>query len=602
MTSWGAQNQWGRVNDRYQQLAERYASVNVSRDVICEMFRPDLMPETDEGLRGVLKGANIYEGTPAWAARMMATGFQGNLVSQSIDWVKYEFEQLNLKYIDALDGFTQDVKDHMTMVYSKSTFYDRQPQFTLDGVTIGSPVMFLEEDENLLSGKIFCLPQHYKHCYISHDKNGEENGIIIKDPTWTAKQIYDKFGGGSIEKAKERLSNQVYSSLQSGQYNDEYTIWRAVFKKDDGIWDGEGDNSFKKPPGDYKWLSIYFDDAPTQPNGLNKPLKIGDKESEIYFEKPYVVWDYDRKFYEPSSRTPAFNAIFDAESNNEVFGDYLELCRLKVRPPVWMLDTMKGRAKFTPEAEMYVTSQEYKEPPVKMDVTGDIQFNQQLSEILFEKCKRWFYLDQLQLWSDLIRDVKQHINNPMIWQIAGEKATLLSPAIESHQRYLKEVDERMMGIERRAGRGPFNPQNMANIKDIILSQAKGRIDGVNLIPKFVGPLARAQRAQQKLEPIRAGLEFVASAAQAMGDPAYAGMIVKPYEVFDDGLLAVDFPAKNIVSKEVFNNSLQNLNQQRMQQKQLDNAVEIAKASKGQNKAIEPNSPMALMAGQGAQGG
>jgi hypothetical protein len=167
---------------------------------------------------------------------------------------------------------------------------------------------------------------------------------------------------------------------------------------------------------------------------------------------------------------------------------------------------------------------------------------------------------------------------------------------------LKEVDERMMGIEMRAGRGPFNPQNMANIKDIILSQAKGRIDGVNLIPKFVGPLARAQRAQQKLEPIRAGLEFVASAAQAMGDPAYAGMIVKPYEVFDDGLLAVDFPAKNIVSKEQFNQSLQNLSQQRQQQKQLDNAVEIAKAARGHSGPVDPTSPMGQLTGQGAQGG
>jgi hypothetical protein len=591
-TSWASQTLWGRINDRWNQVGDQYSAVNSSRDVITEIFRPDLMSETDQGLRGLLKGANIYEGTPSWAARVMATGFQGNLVSQSIDWIMYEVKQLNLKYIDALDSWTQDIKDHMRAVYQDSTFYKHQPQFTLDGLTIGSPIMIIEEDEDILSGKIFCLPQHYKHCRVLHDKYGRVAGLIIRDPTWTAKQIYDKFGGGSIESAKTRLSSAVFSSLNSGQYNDEYVMWRAIFKADDGIWDG----SYRKPYGDYKWLGVYFEDAPTKPNGLNEPLM-----SDIYHSRPFVKWDYDRKFYEVFSRTPAFEAVWDAESNNEAFGAFLENMAMKNRPPRYMLDTMKGRTKFTPEAEMYVTSQEYKEPPKALDLIGDVQLTKELNDILMDKIRRWFHLDLFQLFtSAMAMNRKQPLTATQIWQMAGEKATLLSPAIETHSEYLREVDDRMMGIEIRAGRGPFAPDVIANIQDVIVSQAKGRIEGLDIIPRFIGPLAKAQKIQQKIEPIRAGLEFAAQASQALGQPELASMIIKPYETFDDGLLAVDFPAKNVNSKADFFKNYQALQQQGAQQKQFENTIEAAKALKGHNQPVDDKSVIGQLTGQGKE--
>ena len=131
---------YDRIVDRHKEKDQDYGKVNRNRRVITELFRSDEIMEVTEA--GQLVGQAIYNGSPSWFSRMMATGFQGSLVSKNIDWFRYQMEQSELKGIDLLDIWLQAVKEHMTDAYQKSNFYDVQPQFTHDGVTIGSPVLF----------------------------------------------------------------------------------------------------------------------------------------------------------------------------------------------------------------------------------------------------------------------------------------------------------------------------------------------------------------------------------------------------------------------------------------------------------------------------
>ena len=121
---------------RLEQVKAKYSQFNTARDEIVKNFRPDLGIDTDPGKRGVFFGNEIYEGTAPWAIRVMATGFQGNLVSKSIDWLLYKMEMNELNGIDEIDGWLQDIKEHMTGVYRRSNFYDVQPQFTLNSLTV----------------------------------------------------------------------------------------------------------------------------------------------------------------------------------------------------------------------------------------------------------------------------------------------------------------------------------------------------------------------------------------------------------------------------------------------------------------------------------
>ena len=183
-----------------------------------------------------------------------------------------------------------------------------------------------------------------------------------------------------------------------------------------------------------------------------------------------------------------------------------DMVQLQTYRPVWMNEEVKGRVDLGPKGEMYVSPAEFKTPPVPLDIAGDPGFTRELMEDLKDSVKRHFHLDLFNLFTQVARDKAQPLTATQIWQMAGEKSTLLSPAVESHSKYLTDVDNRMVEIEMRAKRGPFDDDTMANVMDAVMSHAPNGPIRPGLKPKFNGPLARAQRIQQAVDPIMSGLQ------------------------------------------------------------------------------------------------
>ncbi len=217
MTVWSDRTLYDRIYDRWHEKDTDYAKVNNNRDVITHYFRSDEIVDTDE--QGRLVGKAIYNGSSSWYSRMMATGFQGSLVSKNIPWIRYQMDAFELKGIDPLDQWLQDIKDHMADAYQRSNFYDVQPQFTHDGVTTGSPVLFGEED--ILTQRTMWMPQHYKTVRLFYDKWNQVEGIITQDKEWTAKKIMDTFVGPDDEqgtKRRAKLSISVNNAIDQGTF------------------------------------------------------------------------------------------------------------------------------------------------------------------------------------------------------------------------------------------------------------------------------------------------------------------------------------------------------------------------------------------------
>ena len=122
MGTWANKTLYDRITDRWREKDIDYAKVNRNRDLMATYFRSDELIETND--KGDLLGQAIYNGSGSWYSRMMATGFQGALVSKNIPWIRYQMEQYKLKGIDELDIWNQDIKDHMQDAYQKSNFYD----------------------------------------------------------------------------------------------------------------------------------------------------------------------------------------------------------------------------------------------------------------------------------------------------------------------------------------------------------------------------------------------------------------------------------------------------------------------------------------------
>jgi hypothetical protein len=585
-----------RIDLKFEQLETKHVKQQAMRDVVCQLFRPDLGIETDTGSDGDFFGENIFEGTASWAARVMATSLQGKMISKNIDWIMYVMTQFELRGIDKLDIWCQDIKDHMVSVYERSNIYQVLPNYTLNGVTIGSPVMFGEEN-NPIDGRIMWMPQHYKHTYVSYDKFNEVDGVVIKDPNWTVKQIYDTFCQGNTEEKRaklreEKLSKAINTAFEAGEYSQEFTIFRAVFKIDDPLWyDWKN-----KPKGNFKWLSVYFEGSTAPATGWNtdrdKDMPLNDDVG--YFSRPFVVWDYDKKPWQAISRTPATYAIYDTQSQNQVFKQFIENIQGKNRPATVYLHQMKNRLQnnMGPEGMIGVTEQEYAFPPKALDLIGDVNLQRELFDMMSDNVKRWFHIPEYQKFTMLSKENKQPVTALQILQMMGESITMLSPEIEACDNNLQQIDARTMDIEIQAGHGPFDRNTLANITDIVLSNSKVPVRTIGVSPRLTGLLARAQKTQQVVNSIQMSLETAAPLLNLYPDLRLA---IKEYGTLDDIFTATGFPKKDLKTEEDYQALVDAVNEARSKQLQTAQTIELMKASKSIQGKVEPDS---ILAGAG----
>ena len=578
-----------RIDDKWHEVDNDYARMNRNREIITRYFRSDELISTDD--KGELLGESIYNGAGPWYSRKLAIGLQGNLVSKWIDWLRYMFENLKVKGIDELDAFLQAVKEHMSLAYKKGNFYDVQPQFTHDGVTTGSPVMFGEEDfENQ---QTMWVPQHYSTVRLFRNRWNQDEGCITVDDTWTVKKIFDTFiGQDDVEftKSQKILSTSVLVALRAGEWARTFKVYRATFKTTDPIWTGTGEDAFVKPRGTWTWLSAYFLElTSSEKDKQNRPLNknMGD------FEKPFASWHFDRKPWEISSRTPAFYALWDNLSLQQLDKNLGENIQYLNRPTMISLSSMANRLKFSPEGNILVNEKEYDRPPKPVrDKVASIDLNMAYLDMKDENLGRWFMKDVLTVFSDLAFEKNQPITAYQSSLINGEKTMLLSPAIETHSVYLEDIDRRMIGQEIRAGRGPFAPDELDNIRDIIQSVTDD-VSAVHIRPVFVGKLARAQKIAQAIEPVVATMDLMSPLMDRNPQLVFA---YNWWETANHINEAMDFPQIGMASKEEYNERVAADNEAKAKEQSMLMAIEMAKAIPAVSGEVSPDSVLAGVAG------
>jgi len=587
MVAWYEKTLYQRVVQLWDDKENVYDRLRTARENICDFFRPDLGVDYDESADMLMLGGNIYEGSGPWVARTASTAFQGNSVSRKLNWLKYGYSDERLTGIDELDNHAQNMTKHISNVLQQGNFYDIQPQFTLDAWTIGSPLFFIEEDP--ATGRVMCIPSHWLTYRIFYDRFNKSEGVIVKDKEWTAKKCFDKFCPGRtiqerLKKAEEIFSIALWSAIRDGNMSERFTIWRAVFKSTDPIWT----NDFKRPFGDKDWYDVYFEDVQVDAQET-KPLLIGG-----YFSKPFVHWDFDKKFHESASRTPAFGAIYDTYSMQQIFKSYLDDLRIKVRPPVAALLAMKGRLDLSAEGVTYVNQNEWNYLPKPMEHVGDVRLDTETMEKFEEKLGRWFHIPTFMMFSNLPKESKQEFRVLQLAEMAGERITLLLPMMESHESFLEQVDRRVRDIERQAGRGPFNRLNVENIIDIIEWAIGSDAQAAEIKPEFIGTLRQAQQRQQKLSPLMQGVAALRDTADAMQYPELVRLMVKGYDTSDEILRATNFPQRLITEKDDFEQAEQVLQETRAKDKLFAQMNELMKNSKGIQGEVAPNSIMAQL--------
>jgi hypothetical protein len=262
----------------------------------------------------------------------------------------------------------------------------------------------------------------------------------------------------------------------------------------------------------------------------------------------------------------------------------IQSAQMSVEPPYNVPEEMRDRAEILPKGMNY-----YKDPKrvVTPVLTGinypvSLEETERLQRFVEDKFRVEFFL--------LLKYAEREMTATEVMERKSEQATLMAPQRDRLVTDgLRPVYELVADIENRAGRLPPPPPIIADYEAFL--KERGRDAKIDI--DFIGPLAQAQKMIFEAQPVINTIN------------AIAPMIAVNEEVIDvydwDGMaegIGESFacPQKYIVSKEVRERKRQVRRQQQAQMQAMAQAKEMADAAPKLGKAIEPNSPLDVMAG------
>ncbi len=581
MPTYKDKNLFERIIDRHGIMKSMRAPWEEDCDNIINIFRPDLVRFSSKNTNTERKilGANIHEGTGPWALRLMADGIQGNLVSQSIDWVRYQVGEEHLKGNDDINKWLQNLEEHMLAVYRKSNFYESLGPYTRCGISVGSPVIIPELDEK--TGRTKCIVPHPAERFLMQNYFGETDVLHLQSE-WTIRNAVDIFG-------KENFSKTVQNQYESGRDDAKVKIIRGIYYYLDRIFKDlpedelsestateNGERTYKTFKPRWPWVSVYIEETSTgDEQGKKKPLRI-----EGYWSKPFSVWHYEKDQSEVYARTPAWMSYYDVMSTNQARRSLVMAGQKAVERAWWAPEWLKTKFKNYPRGMNWYSPAQREDMPIPLDEKANYPFGVDIEERFAKSVERWFHTDT---WGVLTAWMKMDKGPPTATQVRemmGEKAVILGPRVGRFTKNLEEIDSRFIDIEDRKGALPTKP-------DILLEESSGEIR-----PEFIGPLSQIQKqyhSSRRIQGALAEAEVIFAA-----DPLVRHKI--KWSVLLERVLEENkFFQDAIVSEDEYEDILNALAQQQAIKEGIAMGGEVAKAIPSVSKDIEPNSPLALMA-------
>jgi hypothetical protein len=504
-------------------------------------------------------GENAFEGWPTIALNYLVNGFQGHLVSPTIKWFIFEFENRRVRELKAAKIWLEDLTRYSYEVFDNTGFYDAIHEDVRDCASIGTSTMYTAED--LAKNRPLFRVMHPIEIVIGVDENGHVDTVFRKFKL-SARSAVDWWG---IDKLSETLQN---AARNVSSMNDEFEFLHAVFPNHYRV--GQRSDYSSKP-----YYSIYIEFAGGNA-GEEKVLQEGG-----YDELPYHVWRWEKNSTEWYGRSPGHNALVDLYKINQLGKDLLGAAHKAVDPPVMAPAGHRGRIRLRAGGVNYYENLANEEiRPILQGINYPVGLDrEQDARRVIDK---HFMVDFFIL---LAQSEHKQRTAYEISEMQGEKAVILGPILgKFEQELMNPLIERVLSIEARAGRLPPMPPILHDM------------GGVRLKVDYIGPLAQIV---QRVFRTRGPLFSVAN-------------LTPVFQLYPQGVDKIDFdflieevaeaggmPQRAIRSEEEVA-KLRAAKQKIMQQAQQQQMqLEAAKAV-DVNKSPEPGSVMEQLMGGGRQ--
>jgi hypothetical protein len=297
-----------------------------------------------------------------------------------------------------------------------------------------------------------------------------------------------------------------------------------------------------------------------------------------FAEMPYVSPRWEVASGEIYGRAPSMIALPDVKLLNEMLKTTLKAAQKKVDPPLLVShDSFINPIRTTPGGINVIRADEVTGKLASFPVPSDIGISLEIMDGLRSAIRTTFFNDMLQITTDAKMTATE------VMQRSEEKMRLMGPVLGRLQsEFLRPMIDRLFGIMWRQGK---------------LLQPPPELQGHDIDVEYISPLAKAQKGAET------------KAVSMLFEMAMPLMQVQP-DVSDliDGDELVRYvadiqgvPEKIIRSKEMVEELRAQRAEAQQQQAAMEQAAGMADAVPKLSKDIEPDSPLAALAGMGLEG-
>lgn len=479
------------VKKDYIGLIEEAAQfVNPRRELIRDSQRFDM--------KGQKRGKDIFDGTPMGALSIWRDGMQGFMVSKSLNWFVPEMSDYTLNAVDEVRSFLQEYAEAMYAAYRRSNYYSILNEWFNDAGSVGTAVVYTEED--IKSGTTVHTPLHLRECFIAENKF-QKVDVLFRKFLLTARQAVQKFD-------KNKLTSDVVANAENHPEKPHEFI-HAVFPNDERQFGSIAATN-------KKYKSVYIQTkgsgGDNQPNQTSEAI-INANSNQVdgivkeggYDYFPYSVWRFRKNSDEVYGYSPAMDFMIAINKLNTIGKTLLQYAHLSVKPAKNIPEHMRGNVRLGPDGHNY-----YEKGGDKIDIIptgGNYPVGVDREERYEKTILDGYHVEFFKAFIGR----QGEATATEIMEIKSEQAQLMGPQVDRlTEDGLSKNFDATAAIEDAAGRLPEPPQILVDRMGEERERGETRRTKINI--RFTGPLAQAQKRMFKLQPIKVGINELATAS------------------------------------------------------------------------------------------
>jgi len=398
--------------------------------------------------RGKRTGTKIYDGTAQGALQLLADGLLGYLVSPSSDWFRLAFENSKIGDLPGARLWLQEVEKVLYWLFNHSNFYESISQIFMDGGSIGTATLYIEEDLN--ESGIHFSARHPKEVYVEENRYGHIDTVYRRYylPMREAIKAFgkDKFDESFIERAED----EPYTPVK---------VLHIVVPREDRDF-------LKIDQKNKAYASIYILEED------RKLLREGGYETN-----PYVVWRWRTNTDEIYGRSPAWDALSDVLKSQQISKTMMKKAHQSVDPAMMYPAELTGQLQLDPGGRMPYRDPNRQVVPVNYGSNYPIGRDQE--QAIQTAIKEHFRVDFFLMLSSMIG---QKMTATQVVEMQAEKAAVLGAVLgRLTNELLDPTFDRVFAIAQKAGWLPPPPPALA------------KYSGSGLKIDYIGPLAQKQK-------------------------------------------------------------------------------------------------------------